>query len=271
MQYYLLQHLKEKQLYMKKSILAAFALTLGLSVEAQVPKSIMGKKFYNTNRWNMNPRFGGVPTVAFTAANKATIKKGDVVENATVKKYKTGFIVTTTYTKVSDTFQFKQFPSTTAKSVEAEMTDQYNQVWSTRFSPYIESKTLESFPEPKEGFKRNVIHLPQKDGEDKLRVELYAGIYEQTDCNSYMLLGTIDSKNLEGYGYTYYNVTTQERTVGTMKGCPDQSKKTTFVTMQPLIVPYNSKLPLVIYAPENVQIRYKVYSSSSDWEYARPQ
>lgn len=256
---------------MKTRILATLALTMGLAAQAQVPKSIIGKTFYNTNQWNMSPRFGGVPTIVFNTPSKATIKKGDVVENATVKKYKNGFIVTTTYRKVSDTFQFEKMPSNTAKSVDADMKDQNNQVWSTRFSPIKESSTLKSFPEAKDGFKRNVIHLPKKEGEDRLRVELYAGINEKIDCNSYMLLGSIDSKNLEGFGYTYYNVTTEERMIGTLKGCLDNSKKLAFVSMQPLIIPYNSNLPLVIYAPENVQIRYKVYASSSDWEYARPQ
>ncbi len=256
---------------MKKIFALSLSLIIGQTVMAQVPKSLIGKTFYNTNRWNMDPRFGGVPTVRFDAANKATVKKGDIMENATVKKYKTGFILTTAYRKISDTFQFEQFPAVSTKSMDAEMRDQHNHLWSTRFSPYKEIDVLKSFPAAKEDYKRNVINLPQRNNEDKLKIEIYAGILQEVDCNGYMMLGSIDSKNLEGYGYTYYDVTTEERIMGTMKGCPDSKKTLKYISLQPIIVPYNSKLPLVIYAPENVQIRYKVYTSNNEWEFARPQ
>lgn len=256
---------------MKKIVLLACSFLLTQEIMAQVPKSLIGKTFYNTNQWNLNPRFGGVPTVKFDAANKATVKKGDVVETATVKKYKNGYIVSTSYRKISDTFQFTQLISATTKIADAELVDQKGQTWTTRFSPFTESTALKSFPEAKTDYKRNVINLPKRNNEDKLKIEIYAGINQEADCNAHMMLGSIDSKNLDGFGYTYYQVTTEERIMSTMKGCLDQKKTMKYIHLQPIIVPYNSALPLVVYAPENVQIRYKVYTSNNEWEFARPQ
>lgn len=40
--------------------------------------------------------------------------------------------------------------------------------------------------------------------------------------------------------------------------CPDQKKTKKFVYLQPEIVRYNSKLPLVFYVPKDLEVRYRV-------------
>lgn len=256
---------------MKKIFFLGSCILLAQQLSAQVPRSLVGKTFYNTNLWHLDPRFGGVPTVKFDSPNKATVKKGDIVENAAVRKYKNGFIVTTTYRKLSDTFQFEKMPSNTTVPVEAEMRDQKNQLWSTRFPNSAISGTLRSFPEAKEGYKRNVINLPQRDREAQMKIEIYAGINKEVDCNSYGLTGTLEPKILEGFGYQYYEVQTEGQIMGTLKACPGQSKTLRYISMHPVMTGYNSNLPIIIYAPANVQIRYKIYDTRDHWEFARPQ
>lgn len=241
----------------------------GHAALAQVPKSLIGKTFYNVNQWNMNPRFGGTPSVKFTGAATATIKKGDVMEVAKVKRYRNGFITTTTHRKLSDTFQFNTMPGKKANAAGYEMTDQNGALWTTRFSTLPDGAALKGYPEARSGYVQNVIVLPKKNNEALYKVELYAGLIQEVDCNHHSLLGAIEEKQLDSYGYTYYNVKTEERILSTRKGCPDQKKTIQFISTQPVMVRYNSNTPIVIYAPKDVQIRYKIYTTANDWEVAR--
>lgn len=251
-----------------------FLMMMALSGQvalAQVPKPLIGKTFYNVNKWNMNPRFGGIPTIKFTGTNTANVKKGDIMETAKVRLYKKGFITTTDQRKLSDTFQFEVMPSKTFNAAGYEMKDQYGQTWSTRYSAAAEETSVKAYPEAKAGYVKNVIVLPKRTNEEQYKVELYAGVIQEVDCNSYSMMGVIEEKVLDGYGYTYYNVMTEEKLMGTMRGCLDGVKTTKFISTQPIIIRYNSNIPIVIYTPENVQVRYKVYATDNKWEFARQQ
>ncbi len=48
--------------------------------------------------------------------------------------------------------------------------------------------------------------------------------------------------------------------------CPDDSRKQAFVQVggEPQLVRYNSKLPLVIYAPADMEVRYRIWSAAQD-------
>lgn len=256
---------------MRKLLFLMMMALSGQVALAQVPKPLIGKTFYNVNKWNMNPRFGGVPTIKFTGANTANVKKGDIMETAKVRLYKKGFITTTDQRKLSDTFQFEVMPVKTSNADGYEMKDQYGQTWSTRYSGAAEEASIKAYPAPKSGYVKNVIVLPKRTNEEQYKVELYAGVIQEVDCNSYSMMGVIEEKVLDGYGYTYYNVKTEEKLMGTMRGCLDGIKTTKFISTQPTIIRYNSNIPIVIYSPENVQIRYKVYSTNNQWEFARPQ
>lgn len=256
---------------MKQVLLVMTMAFLGQSLQAQVPKPLIGKTFYNTDKWNMDPRFGGVPTVKFTGTNTAAVKKGDIMENAKVRLYKKGFITTTDHRKISDTFQFEVMPTKASKADGYEMKDQYGQIWTTRFSASVDGTGLKAYPAAKSGYVRNVITLPKRTNEELYKVELYAGVFKEVDCNSYSMMGVIEEKVLDGYGYTYYNVKTEEKLVGTMRGCLDGVKTTKFIPALPVIIRYNSNAPIVIYAPKDVQIRYKVYTTNDQWEIGRPQ
>lgn len=242
----------------------------GYTALSQVPKPLIGKTFYNMNLWNMDPRFGGTPSVKFTSANTASVKKGDVMENAKVKLYKKGFIITTEHRKIADTFQFEIMPAKTANADGYEMKDQQGAIWTTRFSASPDDAALKAYPEAKSGYVKNVIVLPKKNNEELYKVELYAGVIQEADCNNHTMLGVIEEQQIDGYGYTYYNVKTEERIISTRKGCPDQKKAIQFISTLPLIIRYNSNAPIVIYSPKDVQIRYKIYTTNNQWEVARP-
>lgn len=132
---------------------------------------------------------------------------------------------------------------------------------------------LAPFPAAKEGFTRHVIELPEQSDEHAYKVELVAGKTQQVDCNRQSLGGgEWRSQTLEGWGYSYYELGPIGPGISTRMACPPDSVHEAFVTVggEPQLVRYNSKLPLVIYAPNEVQVRYRVWTTTQDSE-AAPQ
>jgi ecotin len=85
-----------------------------------------------------------------------------------------------------------------------------------------------------------------------------------TDGVNLVRLGaTVEPRTLEGWGYTYYEVTGPDLTVSTMMVPPEGTPmKRAFVTVAPLLVRYNSRLPIVVYAPAGYEVRYRIWSAS---------
>lgn len=124
---------------------------------------------------------------------------------------------------------------------------------------------LDAFPAPAEGMVRYVITLAEKarGEEDRFKVELVAGKNILTDgVNSYRLANNIEPRNLKGWGYTYYEVTGSGETMSTLMAPPEGTPQVErFVTGNPLLVRYNSRLPIVVYAPNGVQVRYRIWQA----------
>ena len=78
------------------------------------------------------------------------------------------------------------------------------------------------------------------------------------DCNKHFLIGKVNTQDLQGWGYNYYEVESKGETGGTLMACPDQKLTKKFVYLQPETVRYNSKLPLVFYMPKDMEVHYRV-------------
>lgn len=126
---------------------------------------------------------------------------------------------------------------------------------------------LKAFPAAKDGMDRFVIVLPHKDRgeEDNFKVELIPGKVMLTDGVNQMRHGTsIEPKPLVGWGYTYYEVTGQDVAMSTMMAAPEGAEKIeAFVAGSPLLIRYNSRLPIVVYAPVGYDLRYRVWSAGT--------
>ena len=124
---------------------------------------------------------------------------------------------------------------------------------------------LKAFPPPVAGMQRFVIVLPHKEPgeEDAFALELVAGRQMPTDGVNLVRLGSaIEARSLKGWGYTYYEVTGTGTAMSTlMAPPPGASAVTRFVTGTPLRIPYNSRLPVVIYAPVGYEIGYRVWTA----------
>ena len=135
-----------------------------------------------------------------------------------------------------------------------------------------EHPELKAFPDAKEGMERVVIVLPHKErGEkDTFKVELIPGKTMPTDGVNLMRLGlTIESRPLKGWGYTYYEVTGRDVAMSTMMAAPPGTRQVTkFVSGAPLLIRYNSRLPIVVYAPKGCEIRYRIWQAPETTEKA---
>ncbi|WP_415327804.1 serine protease inhibitor ecotin [Chryseobacterium sp. MMS23-Vi53] len=122
----------------------------------------------------------------------------------------------------------------------------------------FEKLQIEMFPKAKEGFKQVYIQLPIAKNESDLKVEFFVGAEKMLDCNKHFLIGKVNNKDLQGWGYNYYEVESKGETGGTLMACPDQKLTKKFVSLQPETVRYNSKLPLVFYVPKDMEVRYRI-------------
>jgi ecotin len=78
-----------------------------------------------------------------------------------------------------------------------------------------------------------------------------------------MRLGsTIAARPLKSWGYTYYEVAGSDVAMSTMMAAPEGGQKIErFVLGTPLLIPYNSRLPIVVYVPKGYEVRYRIWSA----------
>lgn len=121
------------------------------------------------------------------------------------------------------------------------------------------------FPTPEKGYKQVVIDVPHSSNDDSKKIEFSVGKWMEVDgCNYFNLMGKLEQKDLQGWGYTYYVFNTKGDVVSTMMACPDAPVRNLFVTAQPELTRYNGKLPIVVYVPEEYEVKFKIYSTDGE-------
>ena len=120
---------------------------------------------------------------------------------------------------------------------------------------------IHMFPKPSSSQDRFVISLPPLKNEHAHKIELVFGKQMNIDCNRHSLTGKLEKISLKGWGYSYYNFSSNGQTVSTKMGCMNQSTRSEFITAHtPELIRYNSRLPIVIYTPKGISVKYKVWS-----------
>jgi ecotin len=122
-----------------------------------------------------------------------------------------------------------------------------------------------AFPPAEEGRVRYVLQLPKQDDESAFKVELIVGKTVLVDeKNRYFFGGKIEEKTIEGWGFPRYNVSKLGPMAGTLMAIdPNEPKVNRFITLggEPFLIRYNSHLPIVVYAPEGFEVRYRIWSA----------
>jgi ecotin len=105
------------------------------------------------------------------------------------------------------------------------------------------------------------------------RVELLVGKELLVDCNGPRLMGRIRRSSLPGTGYSIYRVTQVSPPISTRMACPpDRASAPAFVPMgsKPFVVPYNVSQPIVIYAPSDLEVRWRLWKAERRQQNAMP-
>jgi ecotin len=132
-------------------------------------------------------------------------------------------------------------------------------------------KYLKAYPKPEKDQVRYVIWLPHKTRaeEGNWRVELITGRIMETDgVNTYRLSGgELESVNIQGWGFTYYKAKPFGKTAQTLIGGSKQ-RVLEFVRATSQITRYNSRLPIVVIGPKDLEVHYRIFQSSQTYRAA---
>lgn len=102
------------------------------------------------------------------------------------------------------------------------------------------------------------------------RVELVVGRIVAVDCNRHQFTGRIRAETLPR-DLTIHRVELGPM-ISTRMACPDQLLQRRFVSLQgrPHVVPYDASRPLVIYAPRDAVVRWRIWRPERSLQLARP-
>jgi len=132
----------------------------------------------------------------------------------------------------------------------------------------VAADNMKAFPPAEEGMVRYVIDLPEQEDEAGWRVELLIGKTVQTDAaNRYFFGGTLETVTIEGWGFDRHILRKLGPMAGTLMAAdPDAPKVDRFITLggEPRLLRYNSRLPLVVYVPGGVEVRYRFWRADAD-------
>lgn len=131
-------------------------------------------------------------------------------------------------------------------------------------------KDIASYPSAEKNQNRNVIWLPKKSNESQYRVEILASKKGIVDCNTRNYGAEFDDKILEGWGYHYYVIKNITEPGHTLMLCLNLNYKKAQskigkipVSLRNLPIPYISELPIVVYAPKDVTIEYRIWETKN--------
>lgn len=127
---------------------------------------------------------------------------------------------------------------------------------------------MKAFPPAEDGQVRYVIPLEEKADESAFKVELVIGKKVSIDSeNRYFFAGQIKAENIPGWGFTRYVLDDLGPMAGTLMAINDDTKKVErFIPLlgEPYLVRYNSRLPIVVYAPEDAEVSYRIWSAAEE-------
>lgn len=128
-----------------------------------------------------------------------------------------------------------------------------------------------AYPAAPEGMERKVILLPHKERgiDDDFRVELVVGRTVPTDgVNIHRFGGELDEVDIPGWGFSYYKVDGDLAQPASTRIAGTGETKPRFVPGPTRLVPYNSRLPLVVMVPQGCELRWRVWKAADVWETA---
>ena len=132
----------------------------------------------------------------------------------------------------------------------------------------LAADNMKAFPPAEHGMVRYVLHLPQQADESAFKIELIVGKTVQIDeGNRYFFGGKIEEETIEGWGFPRYIVRKFGPMAGTLMAVdPNAPTVARFISIggDPFIIRYNSQLPIVVYLPEGIEVRYRIWAVGAE-------
>jgi ecotin len=135
-------------------------------------------------------------------------------------------------------------------------------------SVVLAADNLKAFPPAESGMTRHVIQLPEMQDEAKFKVELIIGKMVTTDSkNRYFFSGQLETEVIPGWGFDRYILRALGPMAGTLMAVnPGSPQVERFISLggEANLVRYNSRLPLVVYVPVGVEVRYRIWQAGPE-------
>lgn len=124
-------------------------------------------------------------------------------------------------------------------------------------------QNLKPYPTTVDSLQRYVIYLEPKENENLFEVEIIPGKNMEVDCNNHRLMGSFIEEVVQGWGYNYYKFETEGQVISTMMMCMEP-KTMKFVSGQSELIRYNSRLPIVVYLPKDMELKYRIWTAGEE-------
>lgn len=117
------------------------------------------------------------------------------------------------------------------------------------------------FPNAEAGMKKHTFQVEQLENENDAMIEIVVSKDITGDCNLKFLMGELTEKNLDGWGYNYFEFSGDGSFGGTMMMCPEGQEKTAqkAYSHRQALYRYNSKLPIVVYTHEDLNVGLRIW------------
>ena len=132
---------------------------------------------------------------------------------------------------------------------------------------FAASDEMKPYPPAEEGYKRMVIHLQPLANEDNNKLEIIIGKTLKVDCNRHWFGGQLTEEIAKGWGFPYFILKSVTGPASTLMACPpDQKEQETFVQVRSDqgLLRYNSKLPVVVYVPNDFEVHYRIWTAKEE-------
>jgi len=126
-----------------------------------------------------------------------------------------------------------------------------------------------AYPKAPAGMERKVILLPHKerDAEESFRVEFVVGKKVVTDgVNVHRFGGELREAEIPGWGFSYWQAEGAFDTPAQTRVGGPTTPAARFVAGPAQLVPYNSRLPLVVMVPAGCEVRWRIWAAASDFK-----
>ena len=124
-----------------------------------------------------------------------------------------------------------------------------------------------AYPPAPPGRERKVLLLPHKTREEEgdFKVEIVVGRTIETDgVNRYRFGGMIEERDIPGWGFSYYDAVGSFDVPAATRIAAGPARERRFVPGPRLLVPYNSRLPLVVMVPTGCEVRWRLWRADGE-------